>query len=208
MGLSRTVSHITSLLESIKKQLYCKYLKVFYPQLRLGKGVIFNKPPLLQINSGAIVKIGNAVTINSNNFGYHINMFMPCKIMADADGAEIAIGDNTRVHGSCIHAKRSITIGKNCLIAANCQIIDSNGHAVCMSNPERRLFERDMPAPVVIEDNVWLATGVIVLPGVTIGEGSIVAANSVVCKDIPPRVLARGNPAVPVERSPQTEPEL
>ena len=40
------------------------------------------------------------------------------------------IGENSRIHGSCIHAFQYIEIGKNCLIAANCQIIDSNGHAI------------------------------------------------------------------------------
>ena len=53
-------------------------------------------------------------------------------------------------------------------------------------------------APVVIKDNAWIAIGAILLPGVTIGEGSIVAAGSIVTKDIPPLVLAAGIPAKPL----------
>jgi acetyltransferase-like isoleucine patch superfamily enzyme len=50
-------------------------------------------------------------------------------------------------------------------------------------------------APVVIKKNAWVTVGVTILAGVTIGEGSIIEANSVVTKDIPPRCLAAGNPA-------------
>ncbi len=52
-----------------------------------------------------------------------------------------------------------------------------------------------MSSPVRIHDDVWLGTGTIVLPGVEIGTGSVVAAGSVVTKDIPAQVLAGGNPA-------------
>ena len=48
--------------------------------------------------------------------------------------------------------------------------------------------------PVVIEDNVWIGGNVVILPGVTIGEGSVIAAGSIVTRDIPPRVVAGGNP--------------
>ena len=54
-------------------------------------------------------------------------------------------------------------------------------------------------APTIIEDNVWIAVGAIVLPGVTVGEGTIVAAGSIVTRDMPPLVLAAGNPAKPIK---------
>lgn len=50
-------------------------------------------------------------------------------------------------------------------------------------------------APITIGDNVWLGGGVIVCPGVTIGENTVVGAGAVVTKDLPPNVLAAGNPA-------------
>jgi maltose O-acetyltransferase len=53
----------------------------------------------------------------------------------------------------------------------------------------------DREAPITIEDNVWLAHGAIIGPGVRIGQGSIVAAGSVIRRDIPPDSLAIGNPA-------------
>ncbi|EML0281075.1 acyltransferase [Vibrio alginolyticus] len=110
------------------------------------------------------------------------------------------MGANTRIHGTCIHAYESITIGKNCLIAANCQIFDGSGHDLSFSDVENRINTRGVSKPVLIEDNVWIGINSIILPGVTIGNGSVIAANSVVTKDIPPMVLAGGNPAKIIKR--------
>jgi len=179
-------------INSIKKKLIYHNLKG--KNICLGDNVLFKKKPLIQINENASLIIGNNVTINSDNVGYHVNMFAPCKIIADRPHAIIEIGDNTRIHGSCIHAYKKISIGKNCLIAANCQIIDGSGHDTSFSDISNRINTKGNSKEVVIEDNVWLATGVVVLPGVTIGRGSIITANSVVHKDIPPMVIAGGNP--------------
>lgn len=175
----------------INKTLYYRFKSA---NIKLGTKVVFKNKPLLKIHKQATLTIGNNVMINSQNKGYHVNMFNRCKLMADRPNAIIHIGDNTRFHGSCIHAYKKISIGKNCLIAANCQIIDGNGHDISFPNVSNRINTRGSSKEVIIEDNVWLATGVIVLPGVTIGKGSIITANSVVHKDIPPMVIAGGNP--------------
>jgi acetyltransferase-like isoleucine patch superfamily enzyme len=167
---------------------------LFQDNIELGKDVIFKKNPILQIHKESKLIIEDNVTINSDNYGYHVNMFNTSKIMADKPNAIIKIGAKTRFHGSCIHAYTKIEIGKNCLIAANCQIIDGNGHDISFPNVENRINTTGTSKPVIIEDNVWLATGVVVLPGVTIGKGSIITANSVVHKDIPQNVIAGGNP--------------
>src|SRR5690606_12263755 len=130
--------------------------------------VIFKKIPIIQIHPKAQLIIGNNVTINSDNYGYHVNMYSTVKLMADMEGAVIKIGDNTRFHGSAIHAYKRIEIGKNCLIAANCQIIDSNGHDISGNNVDNRINTFGTPRKIFIEDSVWLGTGVVVLPGVTI----------------------------------------
>lgn len=152
--------------------------------------------PLIDIRKGGLLQIGKNVTLNSNNDGYHINMHSPVKLFADRPGASIAIGDNTRLHGSCIHAYGSISIGKNCLIAANCHIIDGNGHDMSYPDVSNRINTTGKVKPVVVEDDVWICANTIVLPGVTIGRGSIISANSVVTADIPSMVVAGGNPAV------------
>jgi acetyltransferase-like isoleucine patch superfamily enzyme len=160
-----------------------------------GKLVV-NGKPMIDIFKECQLVIGDGVTLNSRNRGYHINMHSPVKLLADRPGAHIKIGDRTRIHGTCIHAYNSIEIGKNCLIAANCQIIDGNGHDLSFPDVDNRINTRGSSKPVKIEDSVWLGANVIVLPGVTIGKGSVISANSVVSKDIPPMALAAGNPAV------------
>lgn len=162
--------------------------------IELGTNVVFKKHPLIQLHDKAKLIIGNNVTINSDNYGYHVNMYSASKLMADRPGAVIKIGDNTRFHGSCIHAYKRVEIGDNCLIAANCQIMDGNGHHASFDNVENRINTTGSVKEVYIEDNVWLGTGVVVLPGVRIGKGSIISANSVVNTNVPEMVLAGGNP--------------
>lgn len=151
--------------------------------------------PLIDIDQGATVRIGQNVTLNSLNTGYHINMHSPVKLYAEGQGTEIIIGADTRIHGTCLHACKRIEIGKKCLIAANSQIFDSNGHDLSFKNVENRPNTKGRPKPVVIEDFVWIGANCLILPGVRIGRGSVIAAGSVVTKDVPPMSLAGGNPA-------------
>lgn len=154
--------------------------------------------PLIDIRKGSSLTLGNNVYLTSRNRGYHLNIPSQVKLFADRPGAEIRIGEETRIAGSCIHAQRSIVIGKRCLIAGNCQIVDSNGHDLSFPHVERRGNREGAAYPVVLEDDVWLGTGSIVLPGVRIGRGSVIVANSVVSASIPAMVVARGNPATVV----------
>ncbi len=82
------------------------------------------------------------------------------------------------------------------MVGANSCIYDTDWHPV---DPARRATgEAGASIPVIIEDDVWLGANVVVLKGVTIGAGSIIAANSVVTKSIPPGVVAGGTPARPL----------
>jgi acetyltransferase-like isoleucine patch superfamily enzyme len=173
---------------------YCQITEALQ-HVTLGEGAKFVGEPILTMHPEASISIGARVTLNSDNSEYHVSMYAPVKLVADRAGATISIGDDTRIHGSCIHAWKSIAIGKRCLIAANCQIVDSNGHPTALDCPEIRIRETDCPRPVVICDDVWIGTGAIILPGVTIGQGSVVGAGAVVTRDIPAGVVVAGNPA-------------
>lgn len=176
--------------------------KIIYPaMLRMSGGVyvdgsvIVKGWPHLEIDRGATVRIGNRVTLNSSNQSYHINMHSPVKLYAEGQGTEIVIGADTRIHGTCLHACERIEIGEKCLIAANTQIFDSSGHDLSFENVEARLNTKGQTKPVIIEDCVWIGANCLILPGVRIGHGSVIAAGSVVTKSIPPMSLAGGNPA-------------
>lgn len=161
----------------------------------ISKDIQINGIPIIRAVNGGKIKIGKNVKLNSDNIDYHINMHSSVKLLADRDGAKIEIGENTRIHGSCIHSYASISIGVNCLIAGNCQIFDGSGHDLCLDNPSGRKNTSGGARPIDISDNVWIGGNSIILPGVSIGEGSVVAAGSVVVKNVPSRSLVGGNPA-------------
>ena len=81
-----------------------------------------------------------------------------------------------------------IEIGENVVISERVQIRDSNNHDMCYAKYK-------ISSPVKIGDNVWIGLGAIILSGVTIGEGSVIAAGAVVTKDVPPHSLVGGCPA-------------
>ncbi|MGD6831895.1 acyltransferase [Sutcliffiella halmapala] len=189
------------------KDIICK-IKLFWLNrikgLTYGESLQLAGMPMIDIRNGGRVVLGDGVTLNSSNKGYHINMHSPVKLFSDRQGSEIRIGNNTRIHGTCIHAYEKITIGHNCLIAANCNIMDGSGHDLSFDDVANRINTTGDSSPVTIKDNVWIGANSIILPGVTIGEGSVIAAGSVVCKDIPAYSIAGGNPARVIKTQPQT----
>ncbi len=106
-------------------------------------------------------------------------------------GIYSTIGDGTFInHNAFLMDGGTITIGKNCLIGPNCGMYTAT-HAL---DPIERRTGIETALPIVIEDDVWLGGNVTILPGVTIGKGSIIGAKSLVNKDIPANVIAVGNP--------------
>jgi acetyltransferase-like isoleucine patch superfamily enzyme len=116
-----------------------------------------------------------------------------CELGAQPE-ARLEIGDRVFINqGATVVASEHIEIGNDTLIGEFSAIYDSNLHGLDPDHPTRS-------APVVIGNNVWLCRGVIVLPGSKIGDHTVVAANSVVKGDLPPCVLAAGNPAQVVRK--------
>jgi maltose O-acetyltransferase len=94
-------------------------------------------------------------------------------------------------YGCSISASQQVRIGDDCSIGTHAIIMDNDFHEI---DPGRRRL-RPASAPIVLEENVWLGARVTVLKGVTIGRDSVVAAGSVVTRDIPPGTIAAGVPA-------------
>jgi acetyltransferase-like isoleucine patch superfamily enzyme len=167
----------------------------YFSGLNAGENLVFKRIPEILKHRTALIIIEKNVSINFSNYGYHINMFSKCKLYADRNNAFIKIGENSRIHGTCIYATIEIRIGNNCLVAANTQIIDSNGHPLSMYDPIKRLSERDEGKKIIIEDNVWIAANSIILGGAIIGCGSVITAGSVVRGSVAPDSVYGGNPA-------------
>lgn len=106
-------------------------------------------------------------------------------------GASLEIGVGTSV--TCdtdVFCTRSIRVGDHCAIGWDVLIADSDAHRLVVGGEERL-----MTAPVVIGDLVWIGSRATVLKGVTIGDGAVVAAGSVVTADVPARTVVAGVPA-------------
>ena len=123
------------------------------------------------VSEGALV-LGDAVEF--------LGGMIPSEIVC-RPGAELSIGAGTIFnYGASVEATRSIRIGRGCLIASMVVISDRDEAGA---------------RPVTIGDQVWVAHGAVVRPGVTVGDGSVIGAGSVVSTDVPAQSLALGNPA-------------
>ena len=104
----------------------------------------------------------------------------------------ISIGDRTFVNVDAVMLDvAAISIGAACQIATRVQLLTAT-HPI---DPEPRRIGWEYAEPITIADNVWLGGGVIVCPGVTIGQDTVVGAGAVVTKDLPAGVVAAGVPA-------------
>ncbi len=108
----------------------------------------------------------------------------------------IRMGRNCSInHGVFIHGKAGITIGDDVVLSARCMIIDATLDIETFTQVEPRIYANK---PIAIGDGAWIGAAALVLPGVTIGERSIVGAGSVVTRDVPPYTIVAGNPARPI----------
>jgi maltose O-acetyltransferase len=109
-----------------------------------------------------------------------------------AYGQNIYIGDHVYLNILCtILDCNKVEIGHYVMIGPNVQIYT----AAHMLQAESRIQGWEVAKSVVIEDNVWIGGGAILLPGVTIGRGAVVGAGAVVSRDVPPSTVVAGNPA-------------
>lgn len=171
----------------LKRVLYCDPLFRSYCA-QVGKGLHLVGAPPLVVGEGRII-IGESVTIDApTTFAF-----------ARISGKEavLTVGDRSVV--SCdvaIFIASRVSIGADCIIGPGTTIFDNSAHPV---DPKARLTGKPMSAseiePVAIEDNCWISSHVRILPGVRVGQGSVVGTSSVVTRDVPPYSLAVGNPA-------------
>lgn len=106
-------------------------------------------------------------------------------------GSNISVGNNFYTNHNCtILDGAKVEFGDNVFIAPNC-VFSTAGHAI---DSEQRSAGLEIARPIIIGNNVWIGANVSVLPGVTIGDNTIIGAGSVVNKDIPSDVIAVGNP--------------
>lgn len=175
-------------------ELYCwnavARIQFFLRGVRWPLGLSVRGP--LGIAATGTIQLGERITIINSSRYNRAGVNHPTQLVS-AKGALLSIGDNVGISGASIFCVESIVIGNHVMIGASCRIYDTDFHA--LDHLERRVHKMPLPAPVVIEDDVWLCANVTVLKGVTIGARSVIAAGSIVTHDIPPDSLAGGIPA-------------
>jgi acetyltransferase-like isoleucine patch superfamily enzyme len=155
-------------------------------------------------NNFSIVAPFNIIGFNYIQIGNNFSAFMGLRLEAFdqflglTHNPRVQIGNNVSISYDChIGCSNEITIGNNVLIAGRVFITDHYHGSIEIESMvlppgKRPLFSK---GAVNIEDNVWIGEGVVILPGITIGESSIIGANSVVSKSIPRFSVAAGTPA-------------
>lgn len=175
-------------------------------QVKLGQDSKFHEP------SKVFNFLGDRSKILIGSFTH-----LRAELLLFRSGGSIRIGDYCYLgEGTRIWSADEIVIGNNVLISHNCNIIDTDSHElnyVERAEGYRMLLERGhapekgnvKTAPIHISDNAWLSYNVSILKGVTIGKGAIIAAGSVVTKDVPDFSIMAGNPATQVNKNVEIE---
>jgi maltose O-acetyltransferase len=134
----------------------------------------------VRITNGGRLHLGRALTVDG--------LPLPTKIEV-RPGGELRIGSGCFVnYGVDIVAGSTVVLGDGVLVGPLVSIVDDDMHQLEPGRPRR-------VAPITIGDDVWLGRGVVVLPGTTIGDHSVIGAGSVVRGEVPARVVAGGVPA-------------
>lgn len=160
------------------------------------------------IQEASVLNQGN----NRNNIKIGKNAFVRGHLRIMGYGGRIIIGDNTYIgSGTQIWSGDEVLIGRNVLISDNVYICDTDSHEIDYRERIETYLKHLKNGPsiqkgnintkkVFIENNVWINYGAIILKGVRIGKGSIVAAGSVVTKDVKPLCIVGGNPAIVINK--------
>ena len=157
---------------------------------------IFGRP-IIQKHRGSRIEMGNGLTLRSWPRSNPLAPTAPVVLSTRRADAAIDIGTNCGFTGTTLVAAERIAIGDRVLVGGNASIVDFDFHPL---TPEARAedINAGAAAPIVIEDDVFVGMESLILKGVTIGEGAVVGAGSVVTQDVPPRTVVAGNPATVV----------
>ena len=176
------------------------YLRSRGVETELGYVTLVGKPAIERAANARII-IGKGVTLISESTANTAGINHPVIISAEGEGSIIRIGDGVGISGASIVTCSEIEIGDGTMLGANCNIYGTDFHCVDASKRLNQKTTADAPtAPIKIGKNVWLASNVTVLKGVTIGDEAVVGAMSLVTKDVESKTIFAGIPAKMIRR--------
>lgn len=162
----------------------------------IGRGGWIVGLPIVSGGDIGRIRIGDRVVLNSRADGTALGTSHPVVLRCLAPGARIIVGDDSGLSGTSICAAVEVAIGARCLFGADVLVFDTDFHPHAPKN--RRYAKPDWPTisrPVRIGDDVFVGARAIVQKGVTIGDGAIIAAGSIVTRNVPPLAVVAGSPA-------------
>jgi len=179
---------------------------MFRQIFKFFKGANYHKTNKLSVLALRTWKQGNNVTGKGN--------ILNCRFSFDRPAARIIIGNRCYIGKSHLVAAQKITLGDDVVVSWGVTIVDHNSHSLnadirkndvlAWGQGEKDWTDIDIKA-VTIQDKVWIGFNAIILKGVTLGEGAIIGAGSVVTKDVPPYSIVGGNPAKIIRYAPEHE---
>jgi galactoside O-acetyltransferase len=199
----------------IFSRIYNKFFYNPYKIVKENRNIIIGKKTILLKTASFIINKGNKIKIANDSM-------IACNFIFESNEGEIIIGERTYIGGGTSLISRSkIIIGNDVTIAWGCTIYDHNSHSIDWEKRQKDIlgqnedFRRGLSFiahkdwsvvktnPITICDKAWIGFDVTILSGVTIGEGAIIGAKSVVRKDIEPWSIVIGNPAVVIKYLPE-----
>lgn len=169
-------------------------LQFHFAGIPWGSGWQIYGMPILQIHRKSTVEIGDHLQLRSFKQSNPLSPATPVSISTRNEKSSIKIGYYFSMTGGGIIAAEYIRIGNRVTVGANTIICDTDFHPL-RSADRLQDSNRGAIAPIIVEDNVFIGMQCLILKGVTIGEASVIGAGSIVTNDIPPGVIAAGNPA-------------
>jgi acetyltransferase-like isoleucine patch superfamily enzyme len=158
----------------------------------------------VSIGRGTSVAWRRIKDVSGNRLSIGEDSIIHANIVFESRGGEIRIGSRTFVGRSNLICYRSLSIGDDVLMSWGVTLVDHDSHGISWAERKddvlewgkgRKNWEHVAHAAVSIADKVWIGFNVSILKGVTIGEGAVIGACSVVTRDIPAYSIALGNPA-------------
>ena len=173
----------TQLREHLPNKIYTQILNLFY---RI-KGTNIDKSVIIYKGAQILRYVSN-ITLKKN-----VIVKSGAQICACNKSAKIDIGENTTIgFYTFIYSSDKIKIGNDCMVAPFVYLVDSDHQKKINQKINSQL---NKTSPIIIGNDVWVGSHVVILPGVKIGNGAIIAAGSVVTKDVPENSLYGGVPA-------------
>ncbi|WP_338875456.1 acyltransferase [Spirosoma sp. SC4-14] len=191
--IRRVLNLIRTSWQAIQNALFYQRIKLFYPNVTLGKNIQLYGRLVWKVAPGAKVVIGDNVVFRSATKHNAIGLYNPV-IISVANGASLYIDHDCGFSGTSINVADSITIGPYCNLGGNTCLWDNDFHP--LDYQLRRIqLEGFRKASIQIGADAFIGANSIVLKGVTIGERAIIGAGSVVTRSIPADQIWAGNPA-------------